>query len=355
MLDLFPVLPHATEHMEESLYYNALAVAFMGDRAKAAKLRKRYGSWHESYDALKTSVPIPDPDAEWRKLSRECVRLILFEDPEYPSLLGEITDHPFGLYIRGMMPPGGATPFAIVGTRRLTPEGRNTARRFGKELAAAGFPIVSGLAFGADAAAHEGCLDAKGTTVAVLAGGLNDIYPRENARLAENILANGGAIISEYPLGAPPYPDRFLERNRIISGLSRGTLIVEAPFGSGSLATARYAMEENRDVFVIPGPITNPNFAGSHQLIRQGAELVTAPEEILASYGVTREEKIATQETLATDEEMQVIKALRDLGSTADVDKISSITKLEPRIVNRSLSFLLVRGVVKEREGGYTI
>ena len=185
------------------------------------------------------------------------------------------------------------TPIAIVGTRRATPEGKIIAKRFARELTSYGIPIASGLAFGIDAAAHEECVATGGATIAVLAGGLDAIYPGSNAALAQKILARHGCIISEYPLGSPPLPYRFLERNRIISGISRGTLVVEAPENSGSLATARYALEANREVFVVPGSTLHPNFKGSHRLIRQGAELVTTPEEIFEAYGITREEKNA--------------------------------------------------------------
>ena len=198
---------------------------------------------------------------------------------------------------------------AIVGTRRATPDGKSTARRFAAELARAGIVIVSGLAFGVDAAAHEGCLDAEGKTVAVLACGLANIYPRNNEPLAKKILAQGGAIISEYPPDMPAYPSRFLERNRIVSGLSKGTLVIEAPERSGSLATARFALEQNRDVFVVPGPIAHPNFKGSHALIRQGAELVTTPEDILESYGIAREKSIGA-EFAGTPEEKAILEFL---------------------------------------------
>ena len=282
--------------------------------------------------------------------------LVAKYDPAYPAALREIPDPPDGLYIRGTIPRTKRLPFAIVGTRRATPEGLQTARRFGRELAAAGFPIVSGLALGVDAAAHTGCLEAPGgIAIAVLAGGLDDIYPHENKKLGESILERGGAIVSEYPEGSPPYGYRFLERNRIVSGLSCGVLIIEAPRGSGSLATARDAMEQNRDVFVVPGSITHPNFAGSHELIRQGATLVTSPQEILDEYGVTIGEKSSWASRAATRDEMLILNALQEIAAVAHVDKIISMTKLEPRVVTSLLSLLLLRGLIREERGGYTI
>jgi DNA processing protein len=349
--------------MEES-YYNAVAVHVDGDRRALRKLRRKFGSWESAFEHLaRAAAAVPEAAAEWEKLERNGVRLILADSPNFPPLLREITDPPFGIYARGDLAPittamaRDARACAVVGTRRATPEGKNTAQRFARELARAGFVIVSGLAFGIDAAAHEGALadGGAGATVAVLAGGLHDVYPRENGRLAEQILAQGGALVSEYPLGCPPYANRFLERNRLISGLARGTLIVEAPAGSGSLATARFATEEGRDVFVVPGPITHPNYEGSHALIRQGAELVTRPEEILEAYGVRIEEKVARAAEMLPREERQILEALATFGASADVDKISVLAKLEPRIVNRALAFLVAKNIVKEVGGGYTI
>jgi len=285
-----------------------------------------------------------------------CGMLIALHDPAYPALLKEIPDPPPALYIKGAFPKAEYPPFAIVGTRRATPQGRETARRFGRALAAAGFPIVSGLALGIDAAAHVGCLEApNGAAIAALAGGLDDMYPHENAKLGAHVIERGGAIVSEYPPGMPPYKGHFLRRNRIVSGLARGVLIIEAPADSGSLATARHAMDQNRDLFVVPGPIDHPNFKGSHELIRQGATLVTTPEEILEEYGVTREAVAAKAEQTAAPHETLILSTLREIGGTHDIDKIISMTKLEPRVVAQTLSLLLLRGLIKEVPGGYTI
>jgi DNA processing protein len=346
--------------LDDALYYNAVAVACGGDRGKMKNFWRTHGDWEYAWHAITQetlSLPgtLADPQKEWEKLTEKDVRFAPRGAQEYPPLFRELFDPPFGIYIRGAPIPRDLNALAVVGTRRATPDGRSIAKQFARELAANGIAIVSGLAFGVDAAAHEGCLEAGGRTIAVLAGGLADIYPRNNARLAEKILAAGGSLISEYPLEAPPYPLRFLERNRLVSGLARGTLIVEAPFGSGSLVTARHAMEANRDVFVVPGPITQNNFSGSNQLIRQGAELVTAAEEILDAYGVAPLAKSVRGERTATDEEKLILNALRAERAPADVDKIINMTKLEPRVVNRSLSFLLLRGAVVERNSGYTI
>lgn len=335
--------------MDDCLYYNTLAITSRGDRRALVKIKKKWGTWEIAYKALGR-----DGRKEWEKLARFGTRLILLENAEYPPLLREMADPPFGIYVRGILPQE-KIMLAIVGTRKATPEGIRIAEKFGGALGGAGFAIVSGLAIGIDAAGHVGAVAAGGTAVAVLAGGLSEIYPHTNVRLAEKILAAGGAIISEYPLDEPPYQYRFIERNRIVSGLSQGVLVVEAPTMSGSLATARFALEQNRDVFVIPGNIAHPNFAGSHALIRQGAELVTAPQDILAAYGITEEVLSKAAVVSASPEETLILKALRSISSPADVDKIIEMTKLEPRIAVSTLGFLVVKNLIRETESGYTM
>ena len=274
----------------------------------------------------------------------------------FPPLLAEIAAPPEGLFYKGSFPPEGrCATIAIVGTRRATPEGRRIARDFARDLARSGCAIVSGLAFGIDRAAHEGCLAANAPTIAVLAGGLHAVYPREHDRLAEEILASGGALVSEYPPGELPYPARFLERNRLIAGLAHATVIIEAPLGSGSLRTAREALDANREVFVVPGAIRDQNYAGSHELIKKGAALVTSAEDILEALGVERRH-ISRPETRAlSPEERAIMNALSKSRAPSDIDKIATITRLEPRNVNRTISFLIAKDLIREEGGKYTI
>jgi DNA processing protein len=347
----------------EKMYYNAIAIALEGDPLRVRKLFKKcvpqFHHWQDAYDILKEEslesgfFSPPNPERAWDELEKRNIKLALFQEEDYPSLLREIYDPPFGLYYRGTLPK--ENTFAIVGTRRATVEGKNITKKFARVVAHAGFTIASGLALGIDAAGHEGCLEASGVTVAILAGGLDDIYPATNDRLAHTILEKGGALISEYPLHEPPYAYRFLERNRIVSGLSKGVLVVESPKNSGSLVTARLALEQNRDVFVVPRNSVHPNFFGSHALIRQGATLVTQPEEILEVYEIMLRDDQPPQETFTNEEEKQVLLALRSIGTAANVDKIIAMTKLEPRIINRALSFLIIKQLVKETELGYII
>jgi len=282
--------------------------------------------------------------------------------PEFPPLLAEIPCAPKELYYRGRLPSPDAPSIAIVGTRRATPQGKNIAREFADVLARRKIMIVSGLAFGVDAAAHEGCLDAGGITIAVLPCGLDRIYPRSNVRLAERILENGGALVSEYPPGTEALPYRFLERNRIVSGLARGVLVIEAPERSGALVTARFAGEQSRDCFVIPGPINHPNFIGSHELIRKGAELVTKPEDILEAMGITTE-TTNTEETTETlkkrfqlsDDEVKIFDHLTSARTAVEIDKIMRTVNLQPQAANIALTMLLVKGLIKEDSGGYMV
>ncbi len=348
--------------MNETLFYHAVAVAAHGSYRSIKNYRGNAGTWEAAYHALKEAgIPAPDPRKEYERLWQLDIRLAMATDPEYPDALRHISHPPFGIYLRGAAlaaaRPATAkeSTLAVVGTRRASAEGKTVARRFARELAASGFMIASGLAFGIDAAAHEGTLDASGATVAILAGGLDNVYPRSHSALARRIIENGGTLISEYPPGEPPVEYRFIERNRIISGISRGVLIVEAPVSSGALATARYAAEQNREVFVVPGSTTTAGFKGSHALIRQGAELVTSPDDILDAYDIDKKKNAAARSGKASPEEILILKALAEIRTRADVDKLAAMTRLEPRMVNQTLSFLLIRGIIKESNGGYTI
>jgi DNA processing protein len=208
------------------------------------------------------------------------VIMVSLDDPSYPPRLKEIYDPPLILRVRGnpevLTRPG----IAMVGTRHPTPYGSGMAERLGCDLAAQGLVIISGMARGVDTASHRGAISAKGKTVAVFGTGVDVIYPKENSRLAEQILALGGALISEFPLGTFAAPQNFPIRNRIISGMSVGVLVVEAAEYSGTRITARCALEQNRDVFAVPGNVTNKNSWGPNTLIKQGAKLVATWEDV---------------------------------------------------------------------------
>jgi DNA processing protein len=238
-------------------------------------------------EAIDTLLAGPDEkllksELEW--LSKPGHHLLTWSDSDYPVLLREIPDPPLVLYIVGERRLVSARQLAIVGSRNPTPMGRENARAFAKNLSGAGLVITSGMALGVDGAAHRGTLEAGGKTIAVAGTGLDRVYPARHRELAHEIVKQG-VLVSEFPLGTPPLPENFPVRNRIISGLSLGTLVVEAALQSGSLITARMANEQGREVFAIPGSIHAPQSRGCHALIRQGAKLVETAQDILEELG----------------------------------------------------------------------
>ncbi|GFM88594.1 DNA protecting protein DprA [Pseudomonas cichorii] len=207
--------------------------------------------------------------------------LLMWDDPGYPALLAEIADPPPLLFIAGNPSILERPQLGMVGSRRASKPGMDTASAFARSLAGAGFVITSGLALGIDGAAHQGALDVGGATIGVLGTGLEKLYPQRHRHLASQMIAQGSAVISEFPLDTGPQANNFPRRNRIISGLSLGVLVVEASVGSGSLITARLAAEHGREVYAIPGSIHHPGARGCHQLIRDGAVLVETVDHIL--------------------------------------------------------------------------
>src|SRR5208282_3709008 len=212
---------------------------------------------------------VRDAEREAEAISKAECQLVAYDSEDYPPLLKEIPDAPLLLYVRGDVKVLSQFAVAMVGTRRPSAYGSSVAHRLAHDLAQRQLVVVSGLARGVDSAAHRGALEAQGKTVAVLGSGINVIYPRENKSLAEEV-AKSGAVISEFPLGTGPTPENFPIRNRIISGLSLGVVIVEAAEYSGSLITARLALEQNREVFAVPGNITSAQSFGPNHLIKQG-------------------------------------------------------------------------------------
>lgn len=273
-----------------------------------------------------------------------------------PLSLKEIPDSPQRLFVRGDQNclDTSDLKIAIVGTRRATSAGLAIARQLAFDLARGGAMVVSGLALGIDQAAHKGCLEGGGRTIAVLANGVEEIYPHQHRSLGEDIMKAGGAIISEYVSGTPSYPSQFLERNRIVSGLCRGIIVVEAPFGSGALNTAAHAVRQNREVFVVPGAVTSQNYAGSHKLIKQGAGLVTCAKDIFDAFNISSAAISQSALPMLGKEQKLIYKVLRS-GGALDADKLSELTKLDTVILNQNLTTLLIEGFVKESNGKYFV
>ncbi len=250
--------------------------------APAARLESAGLSSDKAGQITTPDVGAVEATLEWLKEADQA--LLWLDDEAYPALLRDVRDPPLGLYVKGTVDALVLPALAIVGSRNPTRGGIATAREFATHLGRVGFTIVSGLAEGIDRAAHEGALDAPAPTIAVMGTGVDRVYPGQHHELAHQV-ARSGAIVSEYPLGAPPRRQHFPERNRIITGLTLGTLVVEAARRSGSLISARLAAEQGREVFAIPGSIHNPLARGCHRLIRQGAKLVETADDIMSELG----------------------------------------------------------------------
>lgn len=248
--------------------------------ASAAQLRQVPHIGAKISEDLRQGMNRADVEAEIERMAKFQVGVLALGTPEYPGPLAEVPDPPHLLYVRGAWQPRDAKAVGIVGSRHCTAYGRRMAERLAADLARAGFTIISGLARGIDGAAHRGALQAGGRTIAVLAGGLSKIYPPEHAELAEEVHASG-ALFTEATMAQQPLPDMFPARNRLISGLSRAVVVVEAAERSGALITARHAGEQGREVFAIPGPVDSAASAGTLQLIRQGVRLVRGAEDVL--------------------------------------------------------------------------
>ena len=287
---------------------------------------------------------------------RDSVAILRPCSPQFPPLLRQIPDPPSILYVRGELRPADQLALAIVGTRGATNYGRVQAERFARLLTRAGLTIVSGLARGIDAAAHRGALDAQGRTVAVLSSGVHDIYPPQHAELAEQIITSG-ALISEMPPLTKPKKGMFPQRNRLISGMALGTLVIEAAERSGALITARLAGEQGREVFALPGMVTSPAARGCHALIRDGACLVQDPEDVLDQLGplfqsveITPDLSVRHPAQLQLNEqEAAVLKAIQ-LEPT-DINQVVTVSGLPVSRVLSTLSVLEMRRLIRRVSG----
>ena len=306
-------------------------------------------------------------DLEWLALQTD-VHVVSIGDAAYPELLSQIPKLPPLLFVRGDIHLLGLPQIAIVGSRNPTAGGSENAHRFAEFLAANGFVITSGLALGVDAAAHQGALAGGGKTIAVMGTGLDLIYPSRHRRLAQDILDSGGALVSELPLGSGAKAANFPQRNRIISGLSYGVLVVEAAIQSGSLITAHTALQQNREVFAIPGSIHNPLARGCHQLIRQGATLIETAQDIVdqlqGMLGFQREKLLNLQEKAAKKTELDE-RILDELSPAeqqlicamgydpVNIDDLVERTGIAVGSVAAQMIGLEIKGYVQQTGAGY--
>ena len=297
-----------------------------------------------------------DQDMHW--LQGKDNHLITCQDPEFPQLLIESGQPPPVLFVHGQLATLTQLQIAIVGSRHPTRGGEQNAKAFAHHLAGQGLVITSGLALGIDAAAHQGALDAGGQTIAVMGTGLDRVYPASNRELAHHI-AEQGALVSELSPGTPPLAQNFPRRNRIISGISLGVLVVEAAQRSGSLITARCALDQGRDVFAIPGSIHNPLSRGCHELIRNGAKLVETAEHILEELGSLALGEITSRQTAASavdnpaEMDNEYLQLLEQMAyDPVSVDELVSRSGLTPEQLSSMLLVLELEGYVASSHGG---
>jgi len=297
-----------------------------------------------------------DVDAEIALCRQHQVEILLEGDSHFPDRLREIVDPPGVLFVRGQLKAADGLAIGMVGTRHATHYGRTQARRLAGSLARAGLTVVSGMARGIDAAAHRGALEAGGRTIAVLGGGVLNVYPPEHEELATEI-AGGGAVLSEMPPRFAPLAGSFPQRNRLLSGLSLGVVIVEAAERSGALITARHAMEQGREVFAVPGPIDSRASRGCHQLLRDGAKLVQSADDVLEELGpLPTPVESADEPAIRHPAELQLNGIEKDVLGTIEtaptqIDRVVAQTGLPVQRVLSTISVLEMRRLVRRISG----
>lgn len=293
------------------------------------------------------------PEKLFGELAKEKIEILTIKDESYPPQLKEIPSAPPVLYIRGEKEILSNKSIAVVGSRKFTAYGRRVTENICRDLVRAGLTIVSGLALGIDGIAHQATLDSEGITIAVLGTGIDDetIYPREHFNLAKSIIENGGTILSEFPPKTPSLKQNFPARNRIMAGLTLGTLVAEAAESSGSLITAGLALEFSREVFAVPGDIFSPQSAGTNSLVKRGAKLVASSADILEELNISRACSASPQKVFEpkSEEEKIVWKVLDNIP--LHVDKIAKVTKLDTATLSGALSTMEIEGAVKNVGG----
>ncbi len=292
-------------------------------------------------------------EREEKAVQKFGVKIITFEENDYPENLRNISDPPVLLYVKGDLCQCDEQSVSIVGSRKCTPYGKGVARKFASEFARSGITVVSGLALGIDSEAHKGALDVNGRTIAVLGSGIDKVYPASNLKLFEKIVSSHGAVISEFPLGTKPQKFNFPFRNRIISGISVATVVVEAAEKSGSLITARLAAEQGRDVFAVPGNITSKMSKGTNALIKDGAIPITEPLDLFSYekkfYSLFVKTNKKSDEL--NENEEKILSAIENSSET--LDGISAKTGISIGEVLRIVTTMEIKGLIKRSGGRY--
>jgi DNA processing protein len=333
-------------------YFGDLGAAWQANEAQLSRI----GIDQRAVASLLETRQTVDLEAELTAVQKAGLELLTWDSPGYPRYLREIPNAPPVLYVHGGLVEQDQWAIGVVGTRRFTAYGRQITRDLVAGLVTNGLTIVSGLAKGIDSIAHKTAVEMGGRTIAVLGSGLDCVYPAENRALAAQIAAGRGAVISDYPLGTQPDAKNFPPRNRIISGLSLGVIVVEAGERSGALITAQFALEQNREVFAVPGNINSPASRGPHNLIKQGAKLVTGIEDILEELNLGQvAEKTAVQ--LALPETAEEALLLGQLSHQPQhVDDLSRAAGLPSALVSSALTMMELKGMVQQVGGmNYTL
>lgn len=332
-------------------YFDSLENAWRGSISDFMKA----GLDKNTAEDLAKHIENTDLDTEMERLEKLGAKILTLEDENYPNMLREIFLPPAILYVRGEILEEDENALSIVGARKVTDYGRQITKDLTYDLASGGLTIVSGLALGVDAVAHQAALEAKGRTIAVLGCGVDEIYPTTNTKLGNQIIESG-AVISEFPLGTAPLKQNFPARNRIVSGLSLGTLVTEASEKSGALITARDALEQGREVFAVPGSLHNKNSAGPNNLIKMGAKPITAAKDIIEELNL---ENIASEtkakKVLPSTKEEEIILNIIE-SEPKHIDIIVKEGELEAAQASSTLTMMEIKGKVKNLGGMvYTI
>lgn len=351
--------------LDETKYWLGFSLVPHIGTVRVRQLKQHFGTlsqaWHSSIDELQASGLDEKSlaifvkrraelnlDAEMQKVAHHHAYLLTMDDERYPPLLKELQDAPIVMYVIGKIKPEDTQALAVVGTRKATNYGQDAAFKLSKGLAASQMTIISGLAQGIDKAAHEGAIAANGRTIAVLGCGIQTIYPRQHTALARKIVENG-ALITEFPIGVPPTGVNFPRRNRIISGMSLGVLVVEAPEKSGALITAQEALEQGREVFAVPSNIFNLTGRGCNQLIQDGAKLVMQVEDILSELKISAEHVTtqlrAKQAIPQTEVEYAILQNLS--ADPIHVDDLARLMHLPVSTITSALTIMELKGLAK--------
>ncbi len=336
------------------------------------KLLKEFGSAKDAWTATEASL-LPllkpkltekfiatrkdfDPEKYEEKLVKQKINYICLFEKNYPARLKTIKNPPIILYSKGKMVFNSEQKFlAVVGTRKVTSYGKNVTEMFASKLAEQGMIIVSGLAIGVDSAAHTACLDSHGITVAVLGNGVDICFPRENQKVYDRIVSEGGVIISEYPPGQEPTVGSFPARNRIVAGMSDGVLVTEGAADSGSLITANFGLEFKRKVFAVPGPITSSLSAAPLRLIEKGAKLVVSPDDVIRELGIKVSDLPKNKKVFEglSNEEKKIIELIEN--ESLSFDEIVRRLKLDPSKVGTILSMMEIKNLITSSEGKFSL